>query len=91
MSDRISLENRPEHLCATCKYAQKCKRTRAIHTALGDIESDALEKWQINVDVAYQINECSLYAVDWDLINGSDDEIVIEIYLDDEEDEDGNE
>lgn len=69
MEPRFQMENLPKHLCATCKFMNKCRRVKTVHEQLSEVEADALEKWKMDLDVSYMIRECDLYAIDWDLVN----------------------
>jgi hypothetical protein len=87
MEPRINMEHLPKHLCATCKFVSKCRRAKSVHDQLLNVESDALEKWKLDVDVSYMIRECDLYSVNWELLEMLNNGIEIEIIEDWEDDD----
>ncbi|GEA16742.1 hypothetical protein E308F_29880 [Moorella sp. E308F] len=61
--------------CDTCKYAHKCARLNYIYQKLQELEVEVLDKWKLNLEVDYLINDCDLYMPNLEKVTiiGEDD------------------
>lgn len=50
------------NLCPQCKYISKCKRIHPIHESLTEIVMDALEDWEIDLDIKFSVSDCKRYT-----------------------------
>lgn len=63
-----SAEFNSTHKCQICKYQGKCLRHSTIHEALFNVTANALERWNIDVDITYLVQSCERFVPDFDMI-----------------------
>lgn len=80
---RFAIEQTPIHQCETCKYTHKCTMFSNIVTQLKTIEVMAFDRWGIDLNIYFNIEDCYKYKIDW---IKTQEQLLDEYYFEDRED-----